>query len=79
VKGPVAVSVPAGLSGAQCSAFVPVGVPIRSGGGQHKAGKSRVTLKGTARAPKGTMPRTDKDRWTLQCLPNPDPATCPGG
>jgi hypothetical protein len=57
------------LVGSQCGAFVDVVVPLKNG---TKANKAKLKLE--AKAPKGTKPRKDKDKFDLVC--EPDPAGC---
>jgi len=53
-----------------CSGPKVLQVPVKfTKRGTYRAGKSKVVLKGTAKAPKGTSPRKDKDKWTIQCAP----------
>ena len=71
IKGKFSVSVPSLLTGAQCTSFVTASVKVkRKKNGTAVAGKSKLVLKGEAKAPKGTSPRKDADKWTLQCLPS---------
>jgi uncharacterized delta-60 repeat protein len=64
------------LAGPACGATTRVQVPVKSTKrGTYQANKSRVVIKGSAKAPKGVSPRKDKDKWTLQCLPRT--AACP--
>jgi hypothetical protein len=44
--------------------------------GKYQAKKSKQSLKGKAKAPKGTKPRSDSDKWKIQCQPRT--TTCPG-
>jgi hypothetical protein len=73
VRGAFSVSVPELLTGSACGAFVTAEVSAkvkRDGAGnvkKAKPGKARIKL--TAKAPKGTKPRTDVDNVTVQCLP----------
>jgi uncharacterized delta-60 repeat protein len=70
IRGKVAIDVSALLSAPQCSPFVNASVPAkRNKRGAYVAGKSKLVLKGLAKAPKGTAPRQDADKWTLQCMP----------
>jgi uncharacterized delta-60 repeat protein len=63
-------------TGPACGATTRVSVPVKSTKrGTYQASKSRVVIKGSAKAPKGVSPRKDKDKWTLQCLPRA--AACP--
>jgi len=57
------------LAGPACSATTQVQVPVKfTKRGTYQANKSRVVIKGIAKAPKGVSPRKDKDKWTFQCL-----------
>jgi uncharacterized delta-60 repeat protein len=64
------------LSGPACSATTQVQVPVKfTKRGAFLPNKSRVVIKGSAKAPKGVSPRKDKDKWTFQCMPRTTP--CP--
>jgi uncharacterized delta-60 repeat protein len=70
VGGALAGSTSGLRAGPACSAPVRVQVPIKlSRSGKYLAGKSKVVIKGNARAPKGVAPRKDTDKWTIQCVP----------
>jgi hypothetical protein len=70
IRGKVAVDVSALGNGPGCTSFVTAPVPIkRNRKGVVSAGKSKVVLRGVAKAPKGVSPRKDADVWTLQCEP----------
>jgi len=71
--GKPAIDVP--TSGSACGAFVDVVVPTKQGKNDKpdKAGKASVKL--SAKAPKGTKPRSDKDKFDLIC--EPAPSGCP--
>jgi uncharacterized delta-60 repeat protein len=70
IKGKVAINVTALLTGPQCTPFVDASVVAkRNKKGVYQAGKSKLVLKGTAKAPKGVSPRKDADKWTIQCMP----------
>lgn len=70
IKGKIAINVSAFLSSPQCSPFVDASVVAkRNKAGKYLAKKSKVVLKGLAKAPKGTSPRKDADKWTIQCMP----------
>jgi hypothetical protein len=56
------------LEGSECGAFVDVVVPLK-GKDADKEGKAKVKL--DAKAPKGTKPRKDKDKFDLVCEPAP--------
>jgi len=77
-KGSVAlnVNVPQLLQGSQCGAFVDGELTVTfKKNGKPKIPKTTINI--TAKAPKGTKPRTDGDKITLKCLPRTTP--CPGG
>ena len=80
VKGKINITVPQLLSGSACGAFVSVDVPAkvkRNKAGEivkAKAGKVKATVIG--KGPAGTKPRTDKDVFTIACLPRT--VACPG-
>jgi hypothetical protein len=58
------------LEGSVCGAFlVQVEVPLK-GKNLDKSGKAKVKL--DAKAPKGTKPRKDKDKFDLVCEPAPE-------
>jgi uncharacterized delta-60 repeat protein len=64
------------MSGPACSATTQVQTPVKfTKRGAYLANKSRVVIKGSAKAPKGVSPRKDKDKWTFQCMPRTAP--CP--
>jgi uncharacterized delta-60 repeat protein len=70
IKGKVAIDVSGFLSTPQCSPFVSASIVAkRNKRGTYLAGKSKLVLKGLAKAPKGTSPRKDADKWTIQCMP----------
>jgi uncharacterized delta-60 repeat protein len=71
IKGKVAIDVGALLAGPpQCTPFVDASVVAkRNKRGKYLAGKSKLVLKGLAKAPKGVSPRKDADKWTIQCMP----------
>ena len=75
IKGKVTIAVPQLLEGSACGAFLDATVEARfNRKGAYLPKKSKLKLKGKARAPKGTKPRTDPDKWILQCVPN---VACP--
>jgi hypothetical protein len=64
------LQVPSLLTDPACSSFVDVSVEAHfNKAGKYLAKKSRTKLKGKARAVAGTKPRTDADKWLVQCLP----------
>lgn len=65
VKGLANVQIPQVLEGSACGAFLDVEVSTKKKG--TKVGKLNVKV--TAKAPKGTKPRTDQDAYQLQCVP----------
>ena len=70
IRGKLDLQAPSLLDAPGCTSFVDVGVGARfDKAGRYLAKKSRVKLKGKARALPGTKPRTDSDKWVLQCLP----------
>jgi uncharacterized delta-60 repeat protein len=71
IKGKVAIDVSALLAGPpQCTPFVDASVVAkRNKRGKYLAGKSKLVLKGLAKAAKGVSPRKDADKWTIQCMP----------
>jgi len=67
-----ALSTPASLTGAQCTAFNTVPLPVKvSKKGKKSAGVFEVTA--MAKAPKGTKPPTDKDTYVMKCVPGCTP------
>ena len=77
VTSKLGIAAPQTLAGAACTELVAFTIEARvNGKGKYLAKKSRQSLKGTARAPKGTRPRIDADKWTIQCLPRT--TACPG-
>lgn len=78
ISGGVVLAVPPSLTGSTCAALATVPVEAKfDRRSQYKPRRSRLRMKGTAMAPKGTTPRTDRDSWTFQCVPNPSPGACP--
>jgi uncharacterized delta-60 repeat protein len=70
ISGKVAIDVSRLLVGSKCTAPVAAAVPVkRNKRGAYVAGKSKLVLKGLAKALKGVSPRKDADRWTIQCAP----------
>jgi hypothetical protein len=57
------------LEGSVCGAFVDVVVPLKESKNNVKSNKGKVKL--DAKAPKGTKPRKDKDKYDLVCEPAP--------
>jgi len=75
IKGKVTITVPQLLEGSVCGAFLDATVEARfNKKGAYLPKKSKLKLRGKAKAPKGTKPRTDPDKWILQCVPN---TSCP--
>ena len=68
-SGKIVIDVPQLLEGSICGAFVDVIVPLKGKEDKPKAGKGKVKI--DAKAPKGTKPRKDKDKYDLVCEPNP--------
>lgn len=76
VQGGLNVQIPQLLQGASClGAFVDVEVPTRNRG--RRPGKRNFRV--TAKAPRGTRPRTDPDNFQLQCLPRTVACASPSG
>jgi len=70
LSGALAGSAGGLLAGPACSAPTQLQVPVKfTKRGTYKAAKSKVVVKGSAKAPKGTPSRKDKDKWTVQCMP----------
>jgi len=70
------IQIPEVLAEPACTPDVDVHIEVRlNKGGKYLEKKSRVKLKGKARALAGTKPRSDKDKWILQCVPRLTP--CP--
>jgi len=67
VKGKLNVKVPSVLQGSACGAFVDGTVQTKKKKKGDKPGK--VTLNVLAKAPKGTKPRADTDRFQFVCQP----------
>jgi hypothetical protein len=55
-----------------CGAMLDVPVALKVRGTRVKPG--RVTVKAKAKAPRGTRPRNDPDKWILQCVGSPSGA-----
>jgi len=69
IRSKLDLQAPSLLTGPGCTPFVDVGVDARfDKSGHYLEKKSRAKLKGKARALPGTKPRTDTDKWILQCL-----------
>lgn len=68
-SGKFTVEVPQLLEGSVCGAFVDVDIPLKENKKGQKANKAKVKL--DAKAPKGTKPRKDKDKYDLICEPAP--------
>jgi uncharacterized delta-60 repeat protein len=76
LSGPLASNAGQLQAGPACGATTQIQVSVKSTKrGTYQASKSRVVIKGSAKAPKGVSPRKDKDKWTLQCLPRTE--ACP--
>jgi len=74
-SGKVTVDVPQLLEGSVCGAFVDVVMPLKETKKGQKARKAKLSLK--AKAPKGTKPRKDSDKFYFVCEPAPE--GCTGG
>jgi len=71
IKGKVTVAVPQLLEGSACGSFLDLPVTVKfNKKGTYLAKKSKQKLKGKAKAPKGTKPRTDSDAWSFVCAPD---------
>ena len=71
IKGKVTIQVPQLLEGSVCGAFLDAPVEAKfNKKGAYLPKKSKLKLKGKAKAPKGTQPRTDSDQFIFQCVPN---------
>lgn len=68
-SGKVLIEAPALLEGSVCGAFLDVVVPLKENKGTTKENKAKLKL--DAKAPKGTKPRKDKDKFDLVCVPAP--------
>jgi len=77
IKNKVTIAVPQLLEGARCGELVDFAIEAKfNGKGKYQAKKSKQSLKGKAKAPKGTKPRSDSDKWTIYCQPRT--TACPG-
>jgi hypothetical protein len=70
VRPPGVIEPPCSASSA-CEPFAGLAVSLKKGG--KKPGEAKIRLIATSASGK---PKTDKDRLTLRCLPNPDPSCC---
>jgi hypothetical protein len=70
VKGKIVVNVEQLLEGSVCGSFLNFTVPVKKATNKKpaKAGSGTITMK--AKAPKGTKPRKDTDKFELICIPN---------
>jgi hypothetical protein len=76
VRGGLSVQIPQLLQGSSClGSFVDVEVRTRRNG--RRPGKRNFRV--TAKAPRGTRPRTDQDTFQLQCLPRTVACASPSG
>jgi hypothetical protein len=76
IGGGVNVSTADLRAGPSCTPPFQVAVSVKlNKKGKYQAGKSKVVIKGNAKAPKGVSPRKDTDKWTIQCMPRT--AACP--
>ena len=73
-SGKFNVEVPQLLEGSVCGAFVTVDIPLKENKKGAKSNKAKVKI--DAKAPKGTKPKKDKDKYDLVCLPRE--TACPG-
>ncbi|HWP65323.1 MAG TPA: hypothetical protein VNO26_05365 [Candidatus Limnocylindria bacterium] len=78
VRNAINLQVPTALAAPACSPWVDFSVEARlDKSGKYVAKKSRVVMKGKARAVAGTKPRNDGDTWILQCLPRTTDCSAP--
>jgi hypothetical protein len=68
-SGKFTVEVPQLLEGSVCGAFVEVEIPLKESKNNVKSNKAKVKI--DAKAPKGTKPKKDKDKYDLVCEPAP--------
>jgi hypothetical protein len=73
-SGKFDVQVPQLLEGSGCGAFVDVIIPLKENKKGVKSNKAKLKI--DAKAPKGTKPKKDKDKYDLVCLPRE--GACPG-
>jgi hypothetical protein len=77
IKNKLNIQAPQLLEGSICGAVVQFEVAAKfNKKGKYQAGKSRQSVMGKAKAPKETKPRSDSDKWIIQCQPRVD--ACPG-
>jgi hypothetical protein len=69
------VQVPQPLQGPSCGPNLDGTVPVKLDKQQQPKGAGKAKISVTAKAVKGTKPRTDGDRFTIKCLPRT--AACP--
>jgi hypothetical protein len=69
-SGKLVIELPSALEGSLCGAFLDVTVPLKENKKGVKSNKGKVKLDG--KAPKGTKPRKDKDKFDLVCEPAPE-------
>jgi hypothetical protein len=65
--GKVVIDASGLLQGSECGAFVDIVIPIKETKKGLKDGKGNVKI--DAKAPKGTKPRKDKDKYDMICTP----------
>lgn len=76
IRSKLELEAPSLLAEPACTPFHDVAIDARfDKAGRYLEKKSRAKLKGKARALAGTKPRTDSDKWILQCVPRL--TTCP--
>jgi hypothetical protein len=69
VRNAVDLEAPGAITEAGCSPWVDFSIEARSNkAGKYLAKKSRQKLKGKAVAAKGIKPRSDVDKWIIQCV-----------
>ena len=70
VRDAISLDAPDAITQPGCSPWVDFRVEARiNRAGNYVAKKSRVKIKGKARAIAGTKPRKDTDKWIVQCAP----------
>ena len=70
IRGALVIEVQQVLTDPTCTPYVDAGIEARfNKAGKYLAKKSRVKLKGKARAAAGTKPRSDSDKWIIECAP----------
>jgi hypothetical protein len=76
-SGKVVIDASQLLQGSVCGAYVDVVIPLKSNKKGYKPNKAKLKLQ--AKAPKGTKPRKDTDKFELVCVPNESGCGSPSG